>query len=171
MGFIEETGAASLYRDARIAPIYEGTNGIQAIDLVTRKLLQSDGEQVLGYIAELGEMSAAVRISGLRGFGRCAEAIDGAVADLLEATNFLQEALKDGRQEQALAGASPYLRQFALTAGAAYLAKAALADRAPERIALCRFYCDNLLGETVALKEAVVGGSDSLLEAGAVLVA
>ncbi|MDW6020880.1 acyl-CoA dehydrogenase [Mesorhizobium sp. BAC0120] len=171
MGFIEETGAASLYRDARIAPIYEGTNGIQAIDLVTRKLPQSDGEHVLGYIAELGEMSAAIRTSNLRGFGRSAEAIDRAVANLLAATNFLQEALKGGRQEQALASATPYLRQFALTAGAAYLARAALADRAPERIALCRFYCDNLLGETAALKEAVVGGSDSLLAAGAALVA
>ena len=49
MGFIEETGAASLYRDARIAPIYEGTNGIQAIDLVTRKLPQAGGQHVLGY--------------------------------------------------------------------------------------------------------------------------
>jgi alkylation response protein AidB-like acyl-CoA dehydrogenase len=171
MGFIEETGAASFYRDARIAPIYEGTNGIQAIDLVTRKLPQSDGEHVLGYIAELGEMSAAIRTSNLPGFGPGAEAIDRAVAALLEATNFLQEVLKDGRQEQALAGATPYLRQFALTAGAAYLVRAALADQAPERIALCRFYCDNLLGETAALKQAVVGGSESLLEAGAALIA
>ncbi len=53
MGFIEETGAARLYRDARIAPIYEGTNGIQAIDLVTRKLPLSEGRQVQGVIAEL----------------------------------------------------------------------------------------------------------------------
>ena len=75
MGFIEETGAASLYRDARIAPIYEGTNGIQAIDLVTRKLPQSGGEHVLGYIAELGE-SASRRSAPptCTGFGRTAEA-------------------------------------------------------------------------------------------------
>ena len=70
------------------------------------------------------------------GFGHAAEAIDRAVADLLEATRFLQDALADGQIDQALAGATPYLRQFALTAGAAYLAKAALgraggrADRA-----------------------------------------
>ena len=92
MGFIEETGAASLYRDARIAPIYEGTNGIQAIDLVTRKLQQAGGQHVLGFIAELGESAAAIRTSNLPGFGRAAEAIDRAVADLLEATRFLQDA-------------------------------------------------------------------------------
>ena len=63
------------------------------------------------------------------------------------------------------------LRQFALTAGAAYLARAALAGKERERIALCRFHCDNLLGETAALKEAVIGGSESLLQAGAALVA
>ena len=171
MGFIEETGAASFYRDARIAPIYEGTNGIQAIDLVTRKLPQAGGQHVLGFIAELGESSAAIRTSNLQGFGHAAEAIDKAVADLLEATHFLQDALADGHGEQALAGATPYLRQFALTAGAAYLAKAALAGEAQERIALCRFYADNLLGETAALKETVIGGSESLIEAGASLVA
>jgi alkylation response protein AidB-like acyl-CoA dehydrogenase len=170
MGYIEEIGAAGLYRDARIAPIYEGTNGIQAIDLVTRKLPQSNGEHVLGYIAELGESAAAIRTSNLHGFGHSAEAIDKAVADLLEATAFLQEALKDGQNEQALAGATPYLRQFALTTGAACLVRAALADGTPERIALARFYCDNLLGETAALKESVVGGSESLLQAGAALV-
>ncbi len=171
MGFIEETGAASFYRDARIAPIYEGTNGIQAIDLVTRKLPLAGGEQVLGYIAETAESAAAIRTSNLPGFGRSAEAIDRAIVDLLEATQFLQDALKAGEQDRALAGATPYLRQFALTAGAAYLARAALADQAPDRIALCRFYCENLLGETASLKQAVTGGGESLLEAGAALIA
>src|SRR5690606_10304000 len=65
MGYIEETGAAALYRDARIASIYEGTNGIQAIDLVTRKLPQSDGEHVRGYIAELAETLDLLAHSGL----------------------------------------------------------------------------------------------------------
>jgi acyl-CoA dehydrogenase len=171
MGFIEETGAASLYRDARIAPIYEGTNGIQAIDLVMRKLPQAEGRQVLGFIAELGESAAAIRAAELGGFAHSAEAIDKAVAELLETTNFLLEAVREGHTEQALAGASPYLRQFALTAGAAYLVRAALADQSSERIALARFHCDNLLGETAGLKEIVIGGSESLFEAGAALVA
>ena len=63
MGFIEEIGAASLFRDARIAPIYEGTNGIQAIDLVMRKLPQSDGDPVHAYIAELEDVIAGLRTS------------------------------------------------------------------------------------------------------------
>ena len=171
MGYIEETGAAALYRDARIAPIYEGTNGIQAIDLVTRKLTQTDGQHVLGYIAELGESAAAIRASNRNGFGESGAAVDQAVADLLEATIFLQDALKNGAVDWALAAASPYLRQFGLTAGAAYLARAALADDRAERVALARFYCDNLLGETAALKRSVTGGGESLLEAGAALIA
>ncbi len=67
MGYIEETGAAALYRDARIAPIYEGTNGIQAIDLVTRKLPLGEGEHIHGYIDELVAMAAAARASGAAG--------------------------------------------------------------------------------------------------------
>src|SRR5690606_40136305 len=60
MGYIEETGAAMLLRDARIAPIYEGTNGIQAIDLVTRKLPFQDGEVISALLAELQDKADAV---------------------------------------------------------------------------------------------------------------
>ena len=111
------------------------------------------------------------RFQELPGFGRAAETIDRAVVDLLEATQFLQTTEAEGRSEQALAAATPYLRQFALTAGAASLARAALAGDAPERVALCRFHCENLLGEAAALKQTVIGGSESLLAAGAALVA
>ena len=97
MGFIEETGAAALYRDARIAPIYEGTNGIQAIDLVTRKLPLGGGEHVHGYIAELRQSPMQVRTSNLQGFGRTADASTQALDDLTQATRFLQGLLADGR--------------------------------------------------------------------------
>ncbi len=80
MGFIEETGAARLLRDARIAPIYEGTNGIQAIDLVTRKLPLSEGSQVKGYIAELGEIADAVAASNRPAFGETAGRLKAAIA-------------------------------------------------------------------------------------------
>src|ERR1700758_2603465 len=69
MGFIEETGAAQLYRDARIAPIYEGTNGIQAIDLVTRKLPLSSGATVAAYIKDLRGIVEAVEASNDPAFG------------------------------------------------------------------------------------------------------
>jgi acyl-CoA dehydrogenase len=170
MGFIEETGAAALYRDARIAPIYEGTNGIQAIDLVTRKLPLGDGEHIHGYIAELKEEASKVRTSNLDGFGRTAELLERACADSSEATRFLQGLVAEGKTNAALAGATPYLRLLSLIAGGAYLARGALSDRSSERVTLCRFFAENLLGETAALKDRVVGGADSLAAAGAALI-
>lgn len=168
MGFIEETGAAAYYRDARIAPIYEGTNGIQAIDLVTRKLPLGNGQHVHGYIDELKAVAADVRASNRPGFGRTANLLDRALADLTEATNFLQARLADGGQEAALAGATPYLRLISLAAGGAYLARGALASE--QRQPLCRFYAENMLGESVTLKERVLGGAESLAEAGKALI-
>ncbi|RWB07484.1 acyl-CoA dehydrogenase [Mesorhizobium sp.] len=168
MGYIEETGAAALYRDARIAPIYEGTNGIQAIDLVARKLPLGGGEHVHGYIAELKAVANQVRTSNLQGFGRTADGLDQALDDLSQATRFLQGLLADGRSDAALAGATPYLRLISLAAGGAYLACGALADQS--RIAVCRFYAENLLGEASALKERVIGGAESLAAAGQTLI-
>jgi alkylation response protein AidB-like acyl-CoA dehydrogenase len=168
MGFIEETGAAAFYRDARIAPIYEGTNGIQAIDLVMRKLPLGGGDHVHGYIAELAAVANAVRTSNLEGFGRAADALDAALGDLTQATRFLQKLAADDRQDEALAGATPYLRLISLAAGGAYLARGALADQG--RIALCRFFAENLLGEAGALKERVVDGAESLAAAGKSLI-
>ncbi|RVA60498.1 acyl-CoA dehydrogenase, partial [Mesorhizobium sp. M7A.F.Ca.CA.001.08.1.1] len=168
MGFIEETGAAAFYRDARIAPIYEGTNGIQAIDLVMRKLPLGGGDHVHGYIAELADMAAAVRTSNLQGFGRTADALDAALGDLSEATRFLQKLAAEGRADEALAGATPYLRLISLAAGGAYLARGALADQG--RIPLCRFFAENLLGEVSALRARVIDGAESLAAAGKTLI-
>ncbi|TIU63420.1 MAG: acyl-CoA dehydrogenase, partial [Mesorhizobium sp.] len=128
MGFIEETGAAALYRDARIAPIYEGTNGIQAIDLVARKLPLGGGEHVHRYIGELKAVADGVRTSNVAGFGHTADNLDRALADLDEATRFLQKLMADGKADAAMAGATPYLRLISLTAGGAYLAQGGLAD-------------------------------------------
>ncbi|WP_419913624.1 acyl-CoA dehydrogenase [Hoeflea sp.] len=169
MGFIEETGAARLLRDSRIAPIYEGTNGIQAIDLVTRKLAQSGGEHVKGYIDELRGIAAEVGRKNNPEFGMTAEKFAEALDDLETSTNWLLQALQEGRMEEALAGATPYQRLFGLTSGAIYLAKGALVETGDERengrIALCRFCAENLLGETSALKNAVTEGAQSLIGA------
>ena len=86
MGFVEETGAAQYYRDARILPIYEGTNGIQAIDLVTRKLPLEGGKVVAAYIAELQTTCEEVRASNRPEFGRMGERLAEAVTALAEAT-------------------------------------------------------------------------------------
>jgi acyl-CoA dehydrogenase len=171
MGFIEETGAAALLRDARIAPIYEGTNGIQAIDLVVRKLPQSEGEHVHAFIAELADIVSQLRLSNREGFGRTALALDGAIEALSDATRHLQALLAEGRTNDALAGATPYLRLFALAAGGAYLARAALADPSQRRTPLCRFFAENMVGDTSALRDRIIGGADSLAVAGAALLA
>ena len=167
MGYIEETGAASLMRDARIAPIYEGTNGIQAIDLVMRKLPLSGGEHIHGYIAELREDVEALRKSNLPELGRSADRISTSLDDFEEATRFIQEQQKAGETQTALAGATPYLRLFALAAGGAYLARAAVAAGGGERAGTCRFFAENMISETAALKSAIVEGAASLAAADA----
>ncbi len=173
MGFIEETGAARYLRDARIAPIYEGTNGIQAIDLVTRKLTLSDGDQVHGFIAELKQIADQVRHSNLGGFGATANRLDFAIADLGEATDWLLAQVRDAKVAEALAGATPYQRLFGLVLTGCYLAKGGLAQApaggAEGRIALCRFAAENLLSEVTALKDSVINGAASLAAAKIVL--
>ncbi|MBB4184210.1 hypothetical protein GGE07_000823 [Sinorhizobium terangae] len=174
MGFIEETGAARYLRDARIAPIYEGTNGIQAIDLVTRKLRLSDGAHVRGLIAELSEIAAAVGSTNRKGFGETAVRLDAAIGDLADASEWLLAALEGGKLTDALSGATAYQRLFGLVLTGAYLAKGGLAQagdgKQDARIALCRFAAENLLAETGALKDRVVGGAESLAAARAALV-
>ncbi|MBC7314370.1 MAG: acyl-CoA dehydrogenase, partial [Rhizobium sp.] len=168
MGFIEETGAARYLRDARIAPIYEGTNGIQAADLVTRKLPLSDGAQVRGFIGELKEIARAVRGSNLEGFGETADRLDASLADLEEATEWLLAELAAGNASAALSGATPYQRLFGLALTGAYLAKGALADEEhgrDNRLALCRFAAENMIAETAALKDRVINGAASLTAA------
>ena len=168
MGFIEETGAAQHLRDARIAPIYEGTNGIQSIDLVMRKLPLSGGEHIKGFIAELQAVADAVAASNRPEFGATADRLSVSIRDLEEATGFMQGAQADGRVGDALAGATPYLRLAGLTLGGALLAKGALASagepaqRLAERTLLARSFCETTLGETAGLK------SDILLSAEAI---
>ncbi|MGV1910783.1 acyl-CoA dehydrogenase [Agrobacterium vitis] len=172
MGFIEETGAARLLRDARIAPIYEGTNGIQAIDLVVRKLPLAEGAHVRGFLSELKALAVAVDASNRPGFGETATRLLAAIRDLEDATEYLLARLGEGAQAEALAGATPYQRLFGLTLTGAYLAKGALAQGEDDkRVALCRFVAENLLGESSGLKQAVVGGGNSLVAARAVLEA
>ncbi len=173
MGFIEETGAARYLRDARIAPIYEGTNGIQAIDLVTRKLPLSGGAQVRGLIAELEEIAASVRASNRPDFGETADRLDVALADLSESTEWLLAALAGGQMEDALSGATPYQRLFGLVLTGALTAKGGLAQTGDgqegQRAALARFAAENLLSETSALKDRVIRGGASLAAARALL--
>jgi alkylation response protein AidB-like acyl-CoA dehydrogenase len=174
MGYIEETGAAQHYRDARIAPIYEGTNGIQAIDLVTRKLASNGGETLARFIEGLKETARNVGTANASGFGATAERLEASIADLEEAGGRLLSYLSANRGA-ALAGATPFARLFGLVAGGAFLAKGALSAArdgsagASARIIEAHHFAESLMGETAGLKQSVLHGHQTVSHADAVL--
>ena len=170
MGFIEETGAAQHYRDARILPIYEGTNGIQAIDLLTRKLPLDGGKVAQAYIAELAQTAAEVAASNRPEFGRMGERLGAAVAALATASRWMGGALQSS-PDAALAGAQPYLRLFGLAAGGVYLARGALAvvreggTDSAGRIAIARFFAENLATAAPGLADTITTGAETVVSA------
>jgi len=181
MGFVEETGAAQHYRDARISAIYEGTNGIQSIDLVTRKISQSGGETLKRILAGFRATAQKMKASKNKAFGATAARLAENISVLESASKHLLGALSKN-QTDALAGATPYLRIFGLVAGASYLSEAALAadtaisggDTNPAhtaRIEIARFFAENLLPAAGGLEHAVVSGGESVMQSEAALVA
>jgi alkylation response protein AidB-like acyl-CoA dehydrogenase len=169
MGFIEETGAAQHMRDARILGIYEGTNGIQAIDLVARKLPLNGGATVRAQIAALRRIAEGFLKDPDPAYGTIGTRLRVGIESLDRATSFQLRALASNRPEAALAGATPYLRLFGLVQGGACLAQGALAAKAAiragdtdpaqaGRIALARFFADNLLTAASGLEESVIAG-------------
>ena len=139
MGFIEETGAAQFMRDVRVTSIYEGTNGIQAMDMVGRKLMDG-GKAAYALIDEI------------------AETLEGDVvsAALTQATDWMVKAEMNDR----FAGATSYLRAFALGLGAHYLEKAASVD--PARKPLSDFYAAHFTPQVAALCVTAMAGSGDL---------
>jgi acyl-CoA dehydrogenase len=173
MGFIEETGAAQFYRDARITPIYEGTNGIQAIDLVTRKLPLDGGAVVESYLGELRGIVEAVNATNDPALGWSGVRLQDAVASLTRATHWML-ANTDKSMDEALAGATPYLRLFSIAAGGCLLAQQALAALrlnadAGSRTALARFFAENFAVQAAGLERTVVEGALSVTGADAAL--
>ena len=170
MGYIEETGAAVYLRDSRIVPIYEGTNGIQAIDLVTRKIGLSGGAAAAALFAELREdafKAIATDQVEVRHVGDAAKAaID--IAD--QVTAELLATLAE-RPAEALAVATPYLRLMALTIGAVLLARGCVASLAIDdpatkaRIALAWYFVDHILVDVTSLRRSVAAGSAAVLNA------
>jgi acyl-CoA dehydrogenase len=181
MGFIEEAGAAQHYRDARIAAIYEGTNGIQAIDLVMRKLPLSGSETVRAQIAAMRLTLQKLIKDSSPAFGATAARLREAVTSLDRATSFMLKAIGGNAADEALAGATPYLRLFALAQGGAALAELGLAARAAmqagdndpahaARIALCRFFAENIATAARGLEESVNSGAGFVQDAPLALV-
>ncbi|MEZ5763373.1 MAG: acyl-CoA dehydrogenase [Xanthobacteraceae bacterium] len=176
MGFIEETGAAQHFRDARIAAIYEGTNGIQAIDLVARKLATQGGAAVWALIDELKEIVARVDASNDPAFGATGARLREALEALERASKWLLERFTSSPND-ALAGATPYLRLFGSALGGCNLAHEALAargldggDSQKRYTTLARFFAENIAVQASSLESAITGGGEAVTGADAVLL-
>jgi hypothetical protein len=161
MGFIEETGAAQHYRDARIAAIYEGTNGIQAIDLVLRKLDLGPESPLVPLLDRFD--AAACR---LRQDGDGQPAAAGALQDACQAVRSSAKVLIDRRQDNvrdALAGATTFLRLLACTVAGGLLAEQLVSrSAAPDRVVPAQYFLTNVLPPLRALPELIASGSDGL---------
>ena len=170
MGFVEETGAAQHYRDIRIAGIYEGTNGIQAIDLVGRKLSMRNGDVVNELLAEIDDTVSSLLDNNLNEIG---SALQQANESLREASAWLLES-GGGGSDEGLAGATPYLRMFGTTVGGWLMAKSALRAQSllsgdPEnrdfleaKIETATFYAQQLLPQVSGLLSSTISGAHSL---------
>ena len=144
MGYIEESGVAQFYRDVRVTAIYEGTNGIQALDLVGRKL-GDGGAAARALLAEVAETAATT--------GAAAAPLAAAVAAVESCTGWMVAATAEDRG----AGAASYLRAFALTLGGHYLLLAAAAD--PARAPLAQVHLSQVLPQVAGLCTAAQAGA------------
>ncbi len=174
MGFIEETGAAQHLRDARIAPIYEGTNGIQAADLVFRKLGRDQGAAALAFIAEMKTVAAHAAGHPGDDLKTISDALYAGTIVLEQATLWMVETLKPDAVAAA-AGAANYLRMFGLVTGGAMLARAASAasddlrqrgadvDFLTGKIITARFYAEQILPQAAGLLVPITQGAGTVM--------
>jgi hypothetical protein len=174
MGFIEETGAAQYLRDARITTIYEGTTGIQANDLVGRKIARDGGATVKEWIALLRKFDADFSGSGNSDIQAIRSHLAAAVQAVSDSVDFiLATAGKD--PNAAFAGAVPFLKLMGITAGGWQMARAALiAEKKLEKkegdqgfyaakISTARFFADHVLSQASGLRTAVLAGGAGAL--------
>ena len=168
MGFIEETGAAQHFRDARIALIYEGTNGVQANDLVGRKLVRDQGAAARELIAEMRACDAELAGSGGES-ARLRQPLGAGIAALDAASTLLLDVFAQD-PARALAGSAPYLRLMGIVTGGWLMARSALAAErrlgegvgdprfATAKIATARVFAEHFLAIAPALLPAIRGG-------------
>jgi hypothetical protein len=172
VGYVEETGAAQHLRDARITPIYEGTNGIQAFDLVMRKLPLEGGAVVRAYLDEIRALDEPLAGGGevLRVLR---ERLAGARETFASATKTVLGFVGSDKRAAA-AVASPYLRLFGVVAGAHQLARGALAATRANgdfetrflaaKVATARIYAEQILPQAASLVPAIEAGASVLDE-------
>jgi len=173
MGFVEETGAAQYLRDARITTIYEGTTGIQAADLVGRKVAYEKGATAFAIIEEMRGLDAQLSASSNADVAAQREGLKRAANAVAAATQWIVDTF--GSNPNAVAAvAVPYLKLWGTAAGGWQMARAALiaerrladggdADFYRAKIATARFYSEHILPLTAALHSEVVRGAGSVL--------
>ena len=162
MGFIEETGVAQYYRDSRIAPIYEGTNGIQAIDLVMRKLSLSDGDGVKNLIIEFEDVLSLCVKEKDNNFVLISQAFSEAIENLKLATYQLSKRIKANENYSVLFLASNYLELLAIVSGAYYLIRGAISSKDDENKGFAQskkdmavFFSSQILTNTAGLSRTI----------------
>ena len=170
MGYVEETGIAQYFRDARIAPIYAGTNGIQAEDLVFRKITLNDGKAVESLLKEM-----RTNISSMKeheNLEPLSEILERHVAEIEEATQYLLKELGKGNLAGVSASGTPYLKMFGQVLGGHYMGKAAVtatknlhednAEFYNDKITLSKFYIEQLLPLASSYFSSVMLGKENL---------
>jgi len=170
MGYVEETGIAQYFRDARIAPIYAGTNGIQAEDLVFRKITLNDGKAVESLLKEM-----RINISSMKeheNLEPLSEILERHVAEIEEATQYLLKELGKGNLAGVSASGTPYLKMFGQVLGGHYMGKAAvtatknlLEDNTEfynDKFTLSKFYIEQLLPLASSYFSSVMLGKENL---------
>ncbi|MEO0607509.1 MAG: acyl-CoA dehydrogenase [Pseudomonadota bacterium] len=168
MGFMNETLAAQLYRDARIGPIYEGTNGIQAIDLVGRKLSMADGAAMTDMMDEIEQTARDARETNDPNLVQIADRLLAANAALSDATVWMKQKMREDR-DVALAGATAYLALAGDVIGGHYLTKGAVEARTDSGamrgrlIALAGFFAETSLASAPGAVASITHGGQAML--------
>jgi hypothetical protein len=168
MGFVEETGAAQYLRDARITTIYEGTTGIQAMDLVGRKIAREGGATAKAWLAQVKALDAELARSSHPAIQALRERLAAGVHAVADCVDFIVS----GKPQETFAGAVPFLKLCGIVAGGWQMCRSALAaergafaDRSfcEAKIATARFYAEHVLVQAPGLRDTVVKGADAVM--------